>query len=159
MKTNKTYEKYSKMIAAQYMDETSITFFRKAIGLSSSLAPELRAQLLEEFMYQVQHDNHIQISSQQSVKGILWLKDWAYTKGYKVRKQAIEHEHGERIIAVINNFEKFEFIGLHSNNPNRNFWDNWYHPIYRCISKNGLYFDYVPPFYTGKMIVTSVGKL
>lgn len=142
---NKTYNKWLNCTKRGHVwTENEIIFFRKYLNGSSSI------DINTVYYLASQIDNkNFKITDQQSVKGILWLKNKCFTNNFKIRKNC-PFKNFE--INVIKNFKEFRFVGLY--NVSENFYRN-YMPIYRCIAHNGDYFEYVA--YTwGKVKVLSI---
>lgn len=129
----KTFNKYLAMTKRGHVwTESEIIYFRKYINGSSPLESHLVQDLIASI-----EDKVFRITDQQSVKGILWLKDKCFQKNGKVRRSC---KFKPFELDVILNFKEFRFVGLYdvSDNNYRN-----YMPIYRTIAKDGSYFDYV----------------
>lgn len=83
------------------------------------------------------HHGALQITPEQTKKGLAWLMNLYQTPKGAVRKR---NPFDKRQVRVLKGFRKFEFIG---------FWDggtwvrSYYYPVYRVWPKHGKYFDYV----------------
>lgn len=130
---NKTLLKWEQATKRGHVwTENEIIYFRKYINGSSPLNAYDAQGLIDAVDGKV-----YRITEQQSVKGILWLKNQCFT-GRGILRRSCPFKTFE--VNVISNFREFRFVGLYnvSDNSYRN-----YMPIYRCIAKNGDFFDYV----------------
>lgn len=94
------------------------------------------------------------ITKEQSEFGIQWLRELVFTKTGKARRSKASDSFTEEDLEVIRNFKRFEFVGFHED------WTGYnsrYTPIYRCIGKDGAYFDYYA-FHWEKTEVVNRGK-
>ncbi len=128
----KTFLKYLAITKRGHVwTENEIIYFRKYINGSSPLDVDSIEQLIN-----CVEGKTYRITEQQSIKGILWLKNKCFsTRGVRKSCKFKPFE-----INVIANFKEFRFVGLYdaSDNNYRN-----YMPIYRTIAKDGSWFDYV----------------
>lgn len=76
------------------------------------------------------------ISMEQTQKGLSFLLDLWKTPRGKERKN---NPFGYREQSILDNFERFEFVGLY--NASRG-WYPFYLPVYRVIAKDGSSFEY-----------------
>lgn len=79
----------------------------------------------------------LQITPEQTVKGLDWLLDKYKTPRGVVRKH---NPFNQKHIAILENFKKFELVGFED--VSRNYM-MWFMPIYRVYSRHDRYFDYV----------------
>jgi hypothetical protein len=147
MRPNKTYLKYLAMTKRGHIwTEQEIIYFRKYVNGSIPLDIDSIEHLIASV-----DGKYFRITNQQTVKGILWLKNKCFKNNGSVRK-ACPLKPFER--AVIQSFKEFRFVGLYnvSDNSYRN-----YMPVYRVVATNGMYFDYVA-YSWGEMKVITIGN-
>ncbi len=146
------YDKYLKLIKAGTFTETDIRYFRKAVNGSSSLPIADRESLRFELEDRIQKRGGIKITQDQTNKGITWLTNKAFKLNGLPRKSS---PFGELENHIINNFKRFEFVGLFNLSDNN--YSN-YMPIYRVIDTHGHYFDYTAVSW-GDVILVEAGKI
>ncbi len=147
MKT--TLVKYQKLIKKGLFTEQELISFRKYINGLSGMIPA-QWQLLTDFQNKAE-EKGIRLTSQQQVKGILWLKEKTFKLNGELR---LSSPCGVFESSVLKKFRAFKCVGLH------NLSDNDYRqyvPIYRCIATNGNYFDYICKMW-GEIQVISYGN-
>lgn len=148
-KRDRTVEKYEALIAKASFTERELISFRKLVNGSSRLS-KFDAQLLIDAFNAVADIKGVKLTKEQQLKGIDWLRNVTFKLNGQVRKSAplayFEQE-------VVKNFKKFTCVGLYDLSTN-----NYRQvvPIYRCIARNGLYFDYVCMMW-GDIKVISLG--
>lgn len=143
MQLTKTEQKYKNMIVEpnRVWTETEIISFRSFVNTKNRQRPEINKMLIRLFHEMIdQHGNYGLMPSQQ-IKGIQWLKKTQLKRDGSLR-QAKSTFIGLREKYVIDNFLRFEMIGLRdiSHSPYSSF--TYYVPIYRCIAHDGAAFEY-----------------
>lgn len=131
----KTVAKYQKIIKGGLFTEKDLIYFRKYINGNAELFPS-QWRLLTDFEKKAQSIG-IKLTSQQQVKGLLWLKEKTFKLNGNLRSNS---PCGEFEANVIKRFKSFKCVGLHNLSQNEY---RQYVPIYRCIATNGCYFDYI----------------
>jgi hypothetical protein len=134
---NKTYNKYLNYTKRGHVwTENEIIFFRKYINDHLNHNSSIDFDDIYFLIGKISGQQY-KITDQQSVKGILWLKNKCFTNSYKIRRNCL---FGAFEINVITNFKEFRFVGIQNISPN---FYKCFMPIYRCIARNGDFFDYV----------------
>lgn len=142
-KMSKAFKKWKDLIDSkretnQPWKESEIIYFRKAIGPSGLKDKNQRDELRDYFEECMPSDGY-NITSEQKEKGITYLLENSYKKNGSLRKNNI---FGSFELEIIKNFCDFKFVGLYSQLTLGGFDMGYTVPIYRCISKDGSYFDY-----------------
>ena len=157
MKQNKAYIKWLNLIDSKRENfnapwsESEIIYFRKAIGLAGINDVKLRSNLLDYFNSSMP-DEGFNITLDQKEKGINYLLSNTYKKNGTLRKNNI---FGTFELNVLKQYEDFKLISLYEYGNG-----GYYLPVYRCISKNGSYFDYLGTVYSQiKIFNTNSTKL
>ena len=147
--SNKTAQKYFDLIKTGHMTERELINFRKAVNGSSRLPIEIVQDLLADFDAKAT-DKGIQLTAEQQAKGLAWLNRETFKLNGRVRKNPVLKQYERN---VLQGFKKFTCVGLYdlSTNNYRHFM-----PIYRCVAKNGTYFDYVCKMW-GEIVVIEIG--
>jgi hypothetical protein len=146
-KLSKTYKKWQNIIDDKQkwsnapFSEHEVIYLRKAIGSSGLKCIDERYTLLSHFQ-DTMPETGFNITVDHQQKGIDYLRNNTYKKNGTLRKNNIlgSFERG-----VIDNFKEFKLVDLR--NASENSYD-FYLPIYRCIAKDGSYFDYTGTVYS-----------
>ena len=91
-------------------------------------------------IYGIFDNGPLDITPEQTEKGLAWLKNLNRTPRGAIRKN---NPFTKKQASVLSNFRKFQLIG---------FWDNgtwchsWYIPIYRVWPNKGKHFDYIATY-------------
>lgn len=133
----KTVDKYRKLIKSGRFTEVELKYFRKLINGSSRLDAITKNDLVQEFEWQANEHNGIRLSKEQQQKGIEWLRKVTYKLNGELRKTQVL---GRIERCIIDEFKYFRCVGLYNLSDNN--YDQ-YVPIYRCIARDGSYFDYI----------------
>ena len=87
-------------------------------------------------VFEEKNDYMLDITIEQTVKGISWLLDkWKTPRG-RVRKH---NPFDQRQQAILLHFKEFKLVDFRD--CGRGFY-GWYLPVYRVVSEHGRYFDY-----------------
>lgn len=150
---SKTTKKWMGVITKeQPITENEIIYFRKAIGSSSKLAQWEKQDLKATLEEQVEKRRGLNITPEQSEKGIEWLTKFVFnSKGERRKDKASNAAFGAYEVNCIKNFYGFTFQGVYSAG---NGYYSFYKPIYRLTATNGDWFDYT----TNMGLITVVGK-
>ena len=137
------YTYYEKLTSDQPLQwtEGEINYFRKSMGYCSTWSVEAR----EEVARYLNHENiNFQITEEQSEKGIDWLLSSQLKKSGEIRKAKTVFID-ESDVDILKNFSHFRLVGFQGIDYSL-FSGGYYNyaPVYRCIAKNGDYFDYNP---------------
>lgn len=99
-------------------------------------------------MYRILRKGALQITPEQTQKGIAWLMNLYQTPKGAIRKN---NPFSKKQAEVLKAFRKFEFIGFID-------CGTWvcsrYYPAYRVWPKHGKYFDYVAVWHNQKNPIT-----
>lgn len=155
--TKQNYKKQTERINQQTWTKGDILAFAKLLNSFSRSSSERCSQILElwnKLEDRISSQTY-DITLEQSIFGIDWLRELCFTKSGKNRNNKKVQDFRESDFNIVRNFEKFEFIGFHEVNCG---WYCHYSPIYRTIDKCGNYFDYVARMWQAPEIVNR-GKL
>lgn len=141
MKPSKIFLKYKGYTLKNLITEQEIIGLRKALNgfARTSLTKEERMKLIDLF---VNDGVKIKITQQQSVKGLLWLKNLYMSPTGKVRKS---NPFDAEQLEVIENFSHWTFEGLEDLSYEIGRYHQEYQylfPIYRIHSTDGRFFEY-----------------
>jgi hypothetical protein len=143
MKLTKTEQKYKNMIVEpnRVWTETEIISFRSFVNTKNRQRPEINKMLIRLFHEMIDQHGNYGLTPSQQIKGIQWLKRTQLKRDGSIR-EAKTTFIGLREKYVIDNFLRFEMIGLRdiSQSPYSSF--TYYVPIYRCIAHDGAAFEY-----------------
>lgn len=114
---------------------------------SSSKLPDDEKNILWDAFYELMPEGGYKITSEQSKKGIDYLKNNTWKKNGDLRKNNI---FGTRELEILEDFKEFRFIDLYNDSPN--FYVNNV-PVYSVIDKEGYSFDYTGVCYSMIRIV------
>ena len=145
-KENKTLTKWKNIIdqKEKYCNapftQHEIIYIRKAINNCGLKNSDDREALMNHWMRKMPSEGYnITVDHQQ--KGINYLINNTFKKNGTLRKNNILGEFEQK---VISDFKEFRFVGLFDGG---NVHNRFYLPVYRCISNDGSYFDYVGTVY------------
>ena len=128
------FKKYADKIKSSTLNERDIIALRSHLnGMRNSFDT---CELSD--LHDLVDDCTPTITSDQSTKGIAWLRDQWHTPRGKVRKN---NPFGYREQQVLESFSHFELVGFHDAG---NGYRSNYLPTYRVIATDGATFDYVP---------------
>jgi hypothetical protein len=107
-----------------------VSVFRRSIMVE----PKEETMFLEqEVVYDYGNWLHWTITASQTAKGLDWLKRGA------IKRKLTEHECGEELLSILDDFDRFTFEGVKL---------DWIGlrvdaaPVYRVWARDGRYFDY-----------------
>lgn len=115
-------------------DKQQINGLRKGLGYCGNWSQPAKEELTETLQ---RTEYHFNISKEQTQFGIEWLRRTQFRLDGKIRAGAFI---GVREAKIIQNFKRFEFVGLRFIRVSPCQTDTA--PIYRTIARNGEYFDY-----------------
>jgi hypothetical protein len=132
----KIYDKYSKILEQKTITESEIIYLRKALNVSLNYVNE-------DYMYAKEllfksSEKPRSLSPEHTQKGIEYLNKKLFRLNGQLRRLKV-NPFSEREIGIIKNFKKFLFVGLYNNSDNMR---KNYVAVYRCVAKNGEWFDY-----------------
>jgi len=136
---SKIFEKYKTIILNDTFTESSISSFRSLMNgyKRTNLTDDERETL--DFLFENQAP--YSITPEQTTKGLDWLFNLRFTARGKERKN---NPFGYREQSILDDFDRFELVGIYDDayyqyNDRHN-----YKPIYRVIASDGESFDYIP---------------
>lgn len=94
----------------------------------------------------------LQITPEQTAKGLAWLKNLYKTPHGRIRKN---NPFNQKQASVINKFRKFELVGFYDVGT---FWRYYFVPIYRVWPTKGKHFSYVATYNNPKQPIRFIGK-
>lgn len=147
---SKVCSKYVDLIKKGKFTEQELISFRRQINGSSRLDIDKRQNLVCLFEEKASSNKSIQLSKEQQLKGLNWLRQKTFKLNGGIRKNS---PLGTYEIVVLNSFKKFTCVGLYNNSENN--YVN-YVPVYRCYGKKGNYFDYICMMW-GEITIVSLG--
>lgn len=145
---NGTFGKYVKLIKSRRFTERQLISFRRYVNGSSPLNGYDAEYLIS--LFNTAAESGIKLTRYQQYKGRKWLLGVTFKLNGQVRKNAPLGYFEQK---VVKSFAKFRCVGLY------NLSDNSYRqyvPVYRCIARNGSYFDYVCMMW-GEIKIVSIG--
>ena len=142
MTTQKTINKYMKILHSGKFEEQEIISFRSL--LNNGCDYETKTALLDMF----DENAPFKLSQAQQDKGINWLRNFFFTKSGAYRnnqqtnklRESLGEADYDTIIEIVNDYCGFNFHSLHEDH---NGYTSFYFPVYRCVSNANDYFDYV----------------
>lgn len=140
-KQHKLVTKYLGLIKSNRMTKVEINSMRKALGYCSKLPHDDKQTIIESLNEQIRKKNGIEITPDHSEQGLHYLKGLAFTsKGEQRKTKSMPFQWQD--LDVLKNFYEFRLIGLEE--VSNSFGETlFYRQIWRTISVNGSYFDYI----------------
>jgi hypothetical protein len=134
-------------INTKVWSKSDILAFGKMLNSYSRSSQERKDQIFE-LLFKL--DESYDITEDQSAFGINWLTELCFTSKGENRKTKYVEDFRERDFNIVKNFSHFKFVGYHETSTG---YYSHYSPIYKCVDKEGNYFEYVARMWQAPEIV------
>lgn len=156
--SNKTIEKYAKLIKGNKWTKQEINGFLKLLRGKRFVDQGTKGQIehLMELFSEVSANKDYSITKEHSNQGLEWLKTRVLLKRGGVAKGSGFSHHD---VDIIKDFDHFKFVGIHQYYNSYTNESTDFGPIFRIVAKDGSSIDYSPIRWSPALVDSELNPL